>query len=134
MSRFDANRLLRGTARGFRLRRDDFSVQVSLEDDRLFFVRIDTERDGLVVSDLNPGDKPNRIAAEGLDYALSSAGCVGVAPITVLDVAPTHDIPPKKLEGLREIFGAYAAIYGKFVCAFSTTERRGRIDLLVDFD
>lgn len=134
MSRFETNRLLRGAAQGFTLRKDAFSVQISLRGDPLFWVRIDTERNGRVVSDLNPGKASARVTAEGLEFALYAAGFNGVAPITVSDVIPSRVNPQQQLDGLREIFGAYARMHGKFVCAFSTTERRGKTDLCVEFD
>ena len=122
----------RGGEPGFQVRRDDFSLQLWAEIDKFFFIRIDTDEEGLVITDLNPGALPHPLVAQALEWAIGLAGRSEACALTVRDIAPGADVDLREA-GLRSILAHYAARRGVAMSGWELVGRRSKTDLAVRF-
>lgn len=133
MSRFDTNLDIDAITKGFTVRKDDFSVQVSLPDDHLFWIRVEAGELVTTLSDLNPGNQKPQTTATGLLFALTQAGRDPFSNLRILNIAPSADDLISRRESLRQVLSHHAASQGRFIEKIETQQFGRKCDLLVSF-
>ena len=132
MYRCDPQDENRGDYPGFQVRRDDYSLQLWARVDRLFFIRIDTDTPGLVISDLHPGGLPHALVVQALGYAIDHAGRSKACMLTVRDIAPNGDVDARAA-GLHAILALYATRRRLALSSWELVARGARTDLAARF-
>tara|TARA_R110002020_G_scaffold6361_2_gene26854 strand:+ start:2945 stop:3382 length:438 start_codon:yes stop_codon:yes gene_type:complete len=123
----------------FLTEQDDFSIKVSVDDDPIFWVRLETAAAGPQVTDFNPGAQPADALARGLSLAVRTARMTDLGQLLFLDMVRGGVQPnggPAMLQARTRVEQAVVPLadeLGLTVTNIGMRERRGKIDFTVNF-
>jgi hypothetical protein len=118
------------------LHRDDFSVQVSMAGDALFWIRIERPSDSeAIVSDCRRSAQPALGVAQALELALTTSGDVAaLRRLRFTDIAPARGRADAQAEAaqLALVLAAMFPGPGRNVADLQIRSRGDKFDLLVE--
>jgi hypothetical protein len=118
---------------------DDFSIKVSLEDDPIFWVRLENGIAGPRVTDFNLGSQHEHVLFQGLSRALERMTARQVLTLSFLDIVRGGLQPnrgPVMIDARSRVQRAaehIASEQGQVIDTIRMQERRGKVDVVVEF-
>jgi hypothetical protein len=121
---------------GLRVRRDDFSVQVSCDDDQKFWFRLESTDGADLVTDFTIGSFDSKLGGDLLAMCFDKIGRPPLSRLVFVDIVPSQRGDPIKIAEAQSCLEEYAAVtfarHNRSIKLARIEARQAKLDLIIE--